>query len=161
MKKTHYDIYCDGSFRLPNYGAYAVLILQNGKEITSFAKPIFDSTINVMELQAIYEALSYFPDPVSVTIYSDSQYAVNCITKWAAHWQRCNWVTTNGLPVKNKALIESIIPLTKKHKVKLLWIRGHAGNVHNETCDRLAQDLTRAMAAKRILPPSPVLEMSA
>jgi len=26
----------------------------------------------------------------------------------------------------------------KDHKVKFVWVKGHAGNVENERCDRLA-----------------------
>jgi ribonuclease HI len=152
-----YVAYTDGSYRPPNFGSYAVLILQDGKELASIAKPVFDATINRMELLAIHEALAYFTKKSSITIMSDSQYAVNCIVRWTTHWQRNNWLTMTGEPVKNRDIIEAIANLAKLHIVKIQWVRGHAGNEYNERCDKIARDITRAMLAKEILPTRPIL----
>lgn len=154
MKKNEYVVYTDGSFRLPNFGSYSVLILHNNVEETCLSGPIFDTTINRMELFAIYTALAYFKHPATVTMYSDSQYAVNCVTRWAAHWRKNQWKTMTGDPVKNQDLIEKIYDLTKIHYVRLHWVRGHSGNTHNERCDKIARDITKNMVLRVILPPS-------
>ncbi|MFQ5335406.1 MAG: ribonuclease HI, partial [Flavobacteriales bacterium] len=39
---------------------------------------------------------------------------------------------------KNPDLWSRFLKIYAKHKVKLLWVRGHAGNTENERCDRLA-----------------------
>ncbi len=153
MSETHYEIYTDGSFRPPNFGSYAVLIFKDSIEHACITAPVFNATINQAELLAIYMALNYFTDKVSINISSDSQYAVNCITKWAPHWNRNNWLTATGESVKNKQIIQSIYQLMKFHKVRVSWVRGHAGDVNNERCDKLARDITRAMLLKEILPP--------
>ena len=147
-----YHIYTDGSFRRPNYGSYAAIILHNDKEHACISQAVFDATINKMELLAIAAALGSFKTSAHIHIYSDSQYAINCITKWMYSWARNDWLTSIGEPVKNKDVIENIYNLCQLHEVKAYWIRGHNGNVHNEKCDKLAQDLTRAMANKTILP---------
>src|SRR6202051_1539954 len=136
METQQYDVFTDGSFRPPNFGAYAVLIMQGDKEHACLSAPIFGATINRMELLAMAEALSYFNDSVeTINIHSDSQYAVNCMTRWARHWHLNDWRTVTGDPVKNRDLIEKMFHLSRIHRVTYRWIRGHAGNEHNERCD--------------------------
>lgn len=40
------------------------------------------------------------------TIYSDSQYAVKCMTQWIYRWIDNDWKDANGHPVKNQDLIK-------------------------------------------------------
>ena len=154
MSKQAYTVWTDGSWRPPNFGSYAVLIFQDDKEIACLSGPVFHCTINRMELLAIHEALAYFKEPgQTIHLISDSQYAVNCMTRWARHWQKNAWLTVTGDPVKNRDLIEKIYTLCQIHQVTFRWVRGHDGNKNNERCDKIAKDITRAMVAKTILPP--------
>lgn len=41
-----------------------------------------------------------------VTIYSDSQYAVGCMTEWIDTWEGNGWINSRGKPVQNRDLIE-------------------------------------------------------
>ena len=41
---------------------------------------------------------------------------------------------------KNSDLWKRFIPAYKKHKVKFVWVKGHAGVEENEVCDQLAVD---------------------
>jgi ribonuclease HI len=69
-----------------------------------------------------------------VTIYSDSEYVVNAVEKgWLWNWEKKNF--------KDKANVDlwkRYIPLHQKYKPKFVWVKGHAGHVENERCDRLA-----------------------
>ena len=38
----------------------------------------------------------------------------------------------------NADLWKQFLPLYRKHNVKFIWIKGHAGHPENERCDRLA-----------------------
>ena len=38
--------------------------------------------------------------------------------------------------------------LIGQHEVRWAWVRGHAGNVHNERCDELATEAIAALKAR-------------
>lgn len=97
------------------------------------------TTNNRMELMACIVGLKNLESTSSVTLHSDSQYVVNGISKgWAEKWQANNWMRNKKEPAQNPDLWEELLPLCKKHDVKFVWVRGHAGNKENEVCDRLA-----------------------
>lgn len=52
-------------------------------------------------------------------ICTDSQYSINCITKWSTEWQRNNWKNSKGEDVKNKQLIKDILSLKDNLDVTL------------------------------------------
>ena len=63
-------------------------------------------------------------------IYTDSQYSLDCVTKWIPGWKKNNWITAQQRPVKNRQLIEQLDSLYTKHKrqVYLHHIDGHTDN---------------------------------
>lgn len=81
-------------------------------------------------------------------IYSDSQYAQSCITKWCDDWMKNNWKTSQGKPVSNKDIISSVIPILNyinqyynRHRfgdLQFFHVRGHRGDYGNEMADTLA-----------------------
>lgn len=89
-------------------------------------------------------------DEISVKydIYSDSQYAQSCVTKWCDDWMQNNWKTSQGKPVSNKDIISSLIPILNyinqyynRHNfgdLQFFHVRGHIGDFGNEMADRLA-----------------------
>jgi ribonuclease HI len=88
-----------------------------------------------MELMAVIvglEALKF--DGSDVTIYSDSKYVVDAVSKgWIYGWERKGF---SGK--KNPDLWVRFLRVFRRHKVRFVWIKGHADNVENERCDRLA-----------------------
>ena len=91
-----------------------------------------------MEMMACIAALKKLELPSQVTLYSDSQYVVNSISKgWAKRWRDNNWMTTTG-HAKNVDLWKQLLALCEKHYVEFIWVRGHAGIKENEICDQLA-----------------------
>ncbi len=139
------EVFTDGSFRPVGYGAYAFIVVDKGAITYEHVERVYNTTINKMELTAIAAALKHFTEPSHLTIYSDSQYAVFSITRWSKAWKNNNWMTSLGQPVKNKDILEEILELCKLHKVKVEWVRGHAGNVYNDACDKLAHTATKEM----------------
>jgi len=95
------------------------------------------------ELTAILRAIDIAPRHRDVTIFTDSRYAIDCVTVWFMNWRRNNWMTKDKKPVENRDLIESIlVKIEERHelKVKTLfeWIKGHNKDPGNEAADRLA-----------------------
>lgn len=117
------------------------------------------------ELTAILRALDIAPRHRDVTIFTDSQYAINCVTVWYVKWRRNNWMTAGNKLVENKDLVESILVKIEERndlKVKTLfeWVKGHSSDPGNEAADRLAvngahqgvSERTAALAATKDLP---------
>jgi ribonuclease HI len=77
---------------------------------------------------------------LDVTIYSDSQYAVNCMNEWIYKWANNGWNNARGCEVANRDLIEEASNLDDKlkaeGKVKYVWIPREK----NELADRLCNE---------------------
>lgn len=128
-------IYTDGASRgNPGPGGYGVVLKyrQHRKELSEgFRK----TTNNRMELLAVIAGLEALKEPgLNVKVYSDSKYVVDAVEKgWI--W---GWIKKNFKDKKNEDLWMRFVQVYKKHKVKLQWLKGHAGDIENEICDRLA-----------------------
>ena len=61
-------------------------------------------TNNVAEIQAASMAVSLAMDNgvQRLQVNTDSQFVINCITKWVANWKKNGWKTAAGKPVVNK-----------------------------------------------------------
>ena len=68
----------------------------------------------------------------SVVIYTDSEYMINSITKWAHSWIKNNWQTKNKKPVQNKDLILKIYNLHKKHNIYFKHVKAHQSMPSNK-----------------------------
>lgn len=100
-----------------------------------------NGTNQIGELCAVLEALRAHPGAEPLLIESDSQYAINCSTKWVKGWKRNGWRNSQKKPVKNVELIKAIDAEIAKREgpVDFRWVKGHAGNVGNELVDELAR----------------------
>ena len=97
------------------------------------------TTNNRMELLAVISGLEALRAPSDVTLYSDSKYVVDGISKgWAANWRTKGWRLSNGNPALNPDLWQRLLDLCEQHRVEFQWVRGHAGNTGNERADTLA-----------------------
>ncbi len=138
MKKL--DIYTDGACSgNPGAGGYGVVMLYKGarKELSQGYKV---TTNNRMEMLAVIKALEALKESCEVTLYSDSKYVVDSITKgWVYGWKKRGWGKSDKKKALNVDLWERMLPLLEKHKVEFVWVKGHADNVENERCDELAR----------------------
>lgn len=100
-----------------------------------------NGTNQIGELCAVLEALRTHPGNEELVIETDSQYAINCSTKWVHGWKKNGWKNSKKEPVKNAELIKAIdAELSKRSgKVRFVWVKGHAGNAGNEKVDELAR----------------------
>lgn len=128
-------IYTDGSSRgNPGPGGYGV-VLKYGKHRKELSEGYRKTTNNRMELLAVIKGLEALTrDGLDVTIYSDSKYVIDSVTKgWL--W---GWIKKDFKDKKNRDLWKRFIPAYNRHKVKFKWVKGHAGIPENERCDLLA-----------------------
>jgi ribonuclease HI len=97
-----------------------------------------DTTNNRMELTAAVESLGSLDQPSQVTIYTDSQYLQKGIKEWLPRWIKRNWRTTSG-KVANRDLWQALLDAEKPHQISWAWVKGHAGDQHNQRADYLAR----------------------
>ena len=139
--KAYTDGACSGNPGPGGWGVYLVAENNVGKIIKEeflYGKNI-ETTNQIMELTAAIQALENLKRKnVDVTVFTDSKYVINGITKWIFGWLKNNWSTASKKPVANRFLWEKLFELTKKHHVKWVWVKGHAGVLGNEKADSLA-----------------------
>jgi ribonuclease HI len=150
-------IYTDGAcLGNPGPGGYGVVLLYDGhrKELSGGFRL---TTNNRMEMMAVIVALRALKERCSVTLYSDSEYVVNSISKgWAARWRANGWKRNKKDKAINADLWEQLLNLIDKHDVKMVWVRGHSGVKENERCD----ELSVAAALQKDLPVDEGYELS-
>ena len=140
-----YKIFTDGSCRANKNGGIGIIWLKNGNKVHEYSKGYKDTTNNRMELVAIGLALKSISKPIdSLTIVSDSEYALGCI--FNESWN----------PKKNVELIAKIKKQLKetqklvKNPIKYEHTDGHQTDdseftYWNNMCDKLAQKESKMM----------------
>ncbi|MGP7814576.1 RNase H family protein [Glutamicibacter soli] len=98
-------------------------------------------TNNMGELQAVLElfrATAQYPEQ-ELKILCDSQYAINCISKWMPGWKKRGWKKADGKPVLNQEILKELDAAIKDRKYTFEWVKGHAGHDLNEAADDRAR----------------------
>lgn len=133
------EIFTDGACQgNPGPGGWGAILRYQGVE-REISGGEAETTNNRMELSAAIQALKLLKEPCEVSLFSDSQYVCNAITKgWAKKWRQNGWMRNSREPALNPDLWEELLNLLEKHKVSVIWVKGHAGHPENERCDRLA-----------------------
>lgn len=136
------SIYTDGACTgNPGPGGWGVVVYFDDGSVVELGDSARDTTNNKMEMQAAIAALEYLKaskQTQPITLYTDSEYLINSITKWLPGWKRKGWKKSNGEPVQNQDLLESLDELNSR-LVKWQHVRGHSGNIGNERCDAIAR----------------------
>jgi ribonuclease HI len=91
-----------------------------------------------MELEGVINALAKVESGSENTIYTDSSYLINGITKWVHGWQKNGWKTKTKEEVLNKDLWLRLIEVCENKKVDFKYVGGHVGVAGNERCDIIA-----------------------
>lgn len=128
-------IYTDGAAKgNPGPGGYGVVLL-SGQHRKELSEGYELTTNNRMELLAVITGLEALKiENSQVTIYTDSKYVADAVEKgWI--W---NWVKIRFKGKKNQDLWMRFLKIYEKHKVKFVWVKGHANIPENERCDQLA-----------------------
>ena len=139
----HIELYSDGSAD-PNPGKGGYGIILRYKNISKeFSEGFELTTNNRMEMLGVISGLEKLKTKSNVTVYTDSAYVVDSITKrWVYSWKSKGWRKSDRKPVINVDLWTRLLPLLDFHNVTFVWIKGHAGHPENERCDELAKMAT-------------------
>ena len=129
MITIHTDGACVGN---PGPGGWAAILVEDGSK-RSVQGGQEKTTNNRMEMLAVIKGLEAVPASSKVTVFSDSQYVVNTMTR---NWKR----------KANQDLWPRLDAEVAKRDVAWQWIRGHAGDPLNEEADRLANMESRRAA---------------
>lgn len=82
---------------------------------------------------------------LDVTIYCDSKYAVNCLTKWVHKWSNNGWKNSEGNEVANRDLIEEAMDLEERLKeegdVCYVWIPREENQYVDGLCNEVMDDM--------------------
>lgn len=137
MKKV--EIYTDGACRgNPGVGGWGAILVYAGVEKELSGGEV-ETTNNRMELMAAIASLEALKEPCDVVLTSDSKYLTDAVNKgWLESWKSRGWKKADKSPVLNVELWQRIYGLINLHRVKFVWVQGHAGHPYNERCDVLA-----------------------
>ncbi|XHU95676.1 MAG: ribonuclease HI [cyanobacterium endosymbiont of Rhopalodia gibba] len=137
-------IYTDGACSgNPGAGGYGTILIYNEyrKKLSGGFRL---TTNNRMEMMAAIVGLETLNTKCDVTLYTDSRYLVDAITKgWAKKWRDNSWKRNKKESAKNPDLWQQLLDLCEKHQVNFVWVKGHAGHPENEYCDHLAVEASQ------------------
>jgi ribonuclease HI/retron-type reverse transcriptase len=103
-------------------GGWAFVVHETGQEASGSR---LDVTNNQMELTAVIEAIRQSPPENSLRIRTDSQYVAGIVNQ-------------GNLVKSNTELWREYRALSAKRKIRVEWVKGHAGDQYNERADVLA-----------------------
>lgn len=127
--------YTDGSCE-PNPGNGGFAVIKDMEVCYLGGEP--DSTNIRMEGLAIMAAL-VDANGEECTIYTDSEFWINVITKWSIAWEKNGWKKKNG-EIKNLDIVKEVCPLFRQSSATLIWVRGHNNDPGNEMADHWANE---------------------
>lgn len=128
-------LFSDGScLGNPGIGGWAyILQYEDWQKKNSGAD--LETTNNKMELKAVIMGIKALKEPYEIEIYTDSSYVANAINSWLE-----NWIKKDFKKVQNPQLWKEYLKVSKMHKIKAFWIKGHSGHLQNEECDKMARE---------------------
>lgn len=149
------DIFCDGAcsrngkrFAKAGFGLHVRLDGGTLSEVSEPLKRDEPQTNQRAELRALERALEYAieaPEDVCVRIYTDSEYGIDCITKWAFDWRRRGWIKSDGKEVQHKDVIVDAFRhwLSVNTRTTIEHVRAHTNksdwkSLGNKRADELA-----------------------
>ena len=150
---NHATVFTDGSCDTQIcLGAWAS-ILFIGKEKIILSGIEKNTTHNRMEIEAVIRALDFlrkaYPECLSVTVISDSQYVVNLGARKAKLIQK-DFLTNSGKPIQNMDLVQKIFHFDSLLNVQYKKIKAHQktdDTNYNIEADKIARALVRETLA--------------
>jgi ribonuclease HI len=126
--------YTDGSCAPTNPGPGGFAVIQDGKPVY-LGKDEWTTNIR-MEGEAMLHAIVHSKGK-TCTIYSDSEFWINVLTKWAPGWKGKGWKKSSG-EIKNLDLVKELYSAYVASDARLVWVKGHADDVGNIAADEWA-----------------------
>ncbi len=143
------EIFTDGACSgNPGAGGWGVILRYRDveKELSGGER---ETTNNRMEMTAVISALQALKCSCNITLYTDSRYVLDGVTKWLPNWKKNNWKTANKKSeVKNMDLWQTLDALLPQHEIRWVWVKGHNGHPENERVDELARLAIKNLACE-------------
>jgi ribonuclease HI len=137
IAKIYTDGACSGN---PGPGGWGTIIYFTDGRVQDIGGATPNTTNNRMELQASIAALEAYEasgQTQPITLFTDSEYVRNGITKWISGWKKKGWKTAAGKPVMNQDLWQELDELNSP-RVTWQYVKGHSGDPGNERADMIA-----------------------
>ena len=137
-------IYTDGAcLGNPGPGGYGAVLVY-GEKRRELSGGFALTTNNRMEITAAIVGLETLRYPCEVVVTTDSKYLSQAMTLgWAARWRANGWRRNGGGLAVNPDLWARLLDLCATHRVRFVWVKGHAGHPENERCDVLSTSAAR------------------
>ncbi len=141
MRQEVITIYTDGACSgNPGPGGWGVVLISgpHRKELSGGYRL---TTNNRMELIAAISGLEALKrDGLTVRLHTDSQYLANAVNNgWLFAWEAKRFAKK-----KNQDLWIRFLEAYRRHRVTMIWVKGHSNDPENERCDELAVAASRA-----------------
>ncbi|NBT47067.1 MAG: hypothetical protein EBT07_04510 [Actinobacteria bacterium] len=147
-------VFCDGSClsngKTAASAGFGICVMRDGAELHKYAAVVPDEqpqTNQRAELLALQYAIAYLAESGSVgDIYTDSKYAIHCLTEWGPTWAKNGWRKSDKKPVLHVDIIQPMLELWKTLRdVELHHVFGHTNgtdaiSLGNAVADRLARE---------------------
>ena len=118
------QIFTDGACKgNPGPGGWGA-VLRFGDQEKEISGGEAMTTNNRMEMMAAVEALNTLKKPCQVTLYTDSKYVMDGITKWIFGWQKNGWKTAAKKPVANADLWQRLLAEAVEYGCRACWLAG-------------------------------------
>ena len=138
--------YTDGSCN-PNPGPGGFAVIKE-TEMVIVGHELLSTNIR-MEGKALITALTD-ANGQECQIFSDSEFWINVVNKWAGSWEMNGWTKKSG-EIKNLDLVKEIYWIYKRSEAKMIWVRGHSGLMNNELADDWANKAREQRLEGKIL----------
>ena len=112
----------DGAF------AYVLeMLTDKGAATLTNVKEIGNATENRAELTAIWKAVERLKRPCTLSIYTNSSYAVAAFkNKWVDKWRENSWFNAKGDPVANAEEWKNLLDLLDEHEFQFFLKEPHS-----------------------------------
>lgn len=151
-------VFCDGSClsngKVGASAGFGVCVMRDGAELHTYScaiskeEPKTNQTNQRAELLALQYAIAYMAESgLYGDIYTDSKYAIQCMTTWGPTWEKNGWLKSDKKPVLHVDIIQPMLELwhTVDTDIMIHHVFGHTGKTDaisrgNAIADRLARE---------------------
>jgi len=133
-------IFTDGASKgNPGPGGWGAVI-QVDESVVEHGGREIETTNNRMELTAALHALQHVKNSrQNITVFTDSSYLINGITKWIFGWEKNNWKTKTKAGVLNSDLWKRLRTVVSEKNITWRYVPGHHDVAGNERANDIAE----------------------
>ncbi|MEX0933195.1 MAG: ribonuclease HI [Candidatus Paceibacterota bacterium] len=135
------NVFTDGASKgNPGPGGWGAVI-HLGESVVELGGGEAETTNNRMELTAAINALRYIQNSrENITVFTDSSYLIQGITKWIYGWEKNNWKTKTKADVLNVDLWKELRTGVVDKNLTWRYVPGHQDVTGNERANDIAED---------------------